>query len=161
MLINMSLLKYVTLVLLISSCQTSKNVSSVNSGESNSYKVASLKKTSCYGSCPVYEVTFYSNLEVEFVGEKNVDNVGKYTSRITQQQLKNIQDSFSKSNFFDFDEEYTSAVSDLPTTFIYFSDGQKSMTVKDYTGAPENLKSLEKLLEDYVNTLKWEIVQEK
>ena len=160
MLVNMSFLKYVTLVFIISSCQSSKSISSVNSGDENSYKVASIKKTACYGSCPVYEMTIYSNLTVEFVGERFVDKIGKYTSRITQQNLQDIKESFSRNKFFDFEDEYSSFVSDLPTTFVYFSDGGKTKTVMDYTNAPEGLKNIEKLLEGFVDSLIWEEDQE-
>ena len=105
MLINISLLKYVTLVLLISSCNSSKNVSGVNSGTENSYKVATLIKTACYGSCPIYEMTIYSNLVVEFSGERFVNNIGKFTSRIAQSDLQNLQDAFSENEFFELEDE--------------------------------------------------------
>lgn len=160
MLINISSLKYVTLVLLISSCNSSKNVSGVNSGTENSYKVATLIKTACYGSCPVYEMTIYSNLVVEFSGERFVNNIGKFTSRIAQSDLQDLQDAFFQNEFFQLEDEYTSLVSDLPTTFVYYSDGKKSKTVKDYTGAPESLKELEKLLEGFVESLEWVAVKE-
>ena len=155
MLVNRTLLKYVTLILLISSCQTSKKVSGVNTGDNNSYEVFSLKKTACYGACPVFEMVIFSNLEVTFTGEKNTDKLGLYTSRISQQELSTLRNAFDKS-FFDFEDEYTSAVSDLPTTFVFYSNGQKTKKIRDYTGAPQELKDLEKLLGNLVTELTWE-----
>ena len=38
-------------------------------------------------------------------------------------------------------------VTDLPTTWVTFSDGTTKKSIKDYFGAPEALKNLEKMVE--------------
>lgn len=145
----------VTLILVICSCKASKSTMSVNSGESNSYKVASIKRTSCYGACPEYELTFYSNLTVSYEGIKNVEMIGSYTSKVTQLQMDQIQKRYTEIQFLELDDSYTSAVSDLPTTYVYFSDGKQKKTVMDYTGAPKQLKDLENFLDGFVSQLEW------
>lgn len=128
---------------------------SVNSGDSNSYKVASIKRTACYGTCPEYEMTFHSNLSVEFNGTKNVDMIGTYTSKISQLQLEDIKGKFDEIGFYELEDKYTSAATDLPTTWVYYSDGKRTKTVMDYTGAPEKLNDLEGFLDQFIKELDW------
>ncbi len=159
--INMKFLRIVTLLLMLGpgiSCQSTSKMGSVSDRVDN-FLVISMKKTACYGSCPVYEIEIFSNLEVKYLGEKFVDKTGKYTARITQQHLDDLKSTFDEAAFFEMEDEYVSAVSDLPTTYVYYSDGKKFKKIKDYTGAPEELKSLERKISELLNTLKWSRVE--
>ena len=55
--------------------------------------------------------------------------------------------AFEEAGFWDLNDEYTSQVTDLPTTWTTLVLGEKTKTIKDYYGAPEELKSLEALIE--------------
>jgi hypothetical protein len=44
-------------------------------------------------------------------------------------------------------------MSDLPTTFIYYNNGKQALKITDYYGAPDELKALEKLIEEFIDTL--------
>ncbi|MBN2891233.1 MAG: hypothetical protein JXL97_05155 [Bacteroidales bacterium] len=66
---------------------------------------------------------------------------------------------FQNANFFDFEEEYTESITCLSTTYIRFSDGEHTKTVRDYYGAPEELVELEKKLEDIVESDNWKKIK--
>lgn len=84
--------------------------------------------------------------------------VGNYKAFIEQQALLNILEQFRNSEFFNFKNQYTGDVSDLPTTYLYFKDLGNEKTIQDYYQAPPKLKELEKLIEGLVLTLKWKKV---
>ena len=153
----MKILLKVTVIALLISCQTNKQMKSADSGSSSQDKslVISMKKTMCYGKCPVYEIEIYDDLTVLFSGEKNVDLIGVYTASIDDSIYDSLVKKFNDANFFTFQKEYKKAVSDLPTTYLFFSDGAKSMKVKDYYGAPDSLKALEKSVADLIPELEW------
>ncbi len=155
--INIKFLRIVTFFAILCtgiSCQTTNQMGSVNENGDN-YMVISMKKTPCYGSCPVYEIEIYSNLEVKYKGERFVDKTGAYNSRISTSQLEDLKTAFNDAGFFEMEDEYVSSVTDLPTTYVFFSDGKKSKKIKDYTGAPEALKLIESKIAELLETQKW------
>lgn len=139
------------LTLLVTSCKT-------NAVPEEEDLVISLRKTACFGSCPVYKLEIYDKGTVIYEGEKDVELKGKYRSEVSQKELENLIGEFEEKNFFQFEDEYTEHVTDLPTTYIYFQHNGKSKKIKDYYGAPEELKKLEKLVADLVDNLNWEKV---
>ncbi len=114
-----------------------------------------LQKTSCYGKCPVYIIEIYENGIIKLNGIKNLDKIGFYTKSITQQEVESLRKEFLNANFFDFMDEYTSKKTDLPTTYISFEHEGKFKKIKDYSDAPEELRKLERLIENIVNSEGW------
>lgn len=110
-----------------------------------------LKKTACYGTCPVYELKIYNNRIATLHAEEFLDIQGAYFTKIDKEIYNALIEDFSKSAFFDFKNEYIHNISDLPTTYITF----REKTIKDYYGSPEQLKELERTLASLVDELKW------
>lgn len=143
---------YIILLLLAitSSCKTTK----INSETINSV-VFTYRKTECRGKCPVYYMEIFKNGEVAFDGSKNTDKIGKYINQIEKKDVILLISEFEKANFFAFKNEYTSLITDLPTTYIGFSNGDSTKIIRDYHDSPQELKRLELLLEDIVNRDGW------
>ncbi len=114
--------------------------------------VFSMSKTRCYGKCPVYTIDIYSNGHVIYEGKSNVDKIGRFEKNITQTELSDLKKAFLDSKFFDFEDEYVSNATDLPTTYILFRNNGEEKKIKDYHRAPKELKALEKLLDDIANS---------
>ena len=131
---------------LIVGCNSAKNIGSDNE------IVFSMTKTKCYGKCPAYTIEIYSNGRVIYNGLANVEKIGKFEKNINQTELSNLQKTFLDSKFFDFEDEYVSNATDLPTTYILFRNNGKEKKIKDYHKAPKELKNLERLLEDIANS---------
>ncbi len=117
--------------------------------------VLTMKKTACMGNCPVYEISIYENRVVLLKGVENIPYTGAYYSKLSKKEFENIEEEFNRSNFFDFDTEYSGSMTDLPTTFLTYTKGSQSKTIKDYYGAPDEIKALEKRLGSLIETLRW------
>ena len=143
-------MKHILVIALLCSllvgCNSAKKIGSDNE------IVFSMTKTKCYGKCPAYTIEIYSNGRVTYSGLANVEKIGKFEKNITQTELSNLQKTFLDSKFFDFDDEYVSNATDLPTTYILFRNNGKEKKIKDYHKAPKELKDLERLLEDIANS---------
>ncbi|MBI5917741.1 MAG: hypothetical protein HY842_20410 [Bacteroidetes bacterium] len=110
------------------------------------------KKDPCFGACPVYNFKVNGKGSATFHGDRNVSKTGDWTRTLSPEATNALFDAFEKSNFGQFQDEYTAQVTDLPTTWVTFSNGTLNKTVKDYYGAPEALKNLEKMVEAIAET---------
>jgi len=119
-----------------------------------------MSKTACFGTCPVYEVKINGKGAVNYEGLKFVKVEGKHTKTLSHEATNALIKAYIDADFWAFEDEYTSEISDLPTTFIAFSHDGKSKRIKDYYKAPEELKALEKLVENIVEEGNWEKAEE-
>ena len=147
------------LLLFLMSCQTSKKGLDASTVKNNGL-VISMKKTICYGTCPAYEIKIYDNLKVSLKGEKYLDLIGSFEAKISKSRLSELSQMFSEANFFEFENKYYKAFSDLPTTYILFSQDGQSKEIMDYYGAPEVLKKLEEEVAMLLDELDWKKVGE-
>jgi hypothetical protein len=106
-----------------------------------------MKKEPCFGLCPVYTIKIDGSGQAVFSGERNVKKIGNFKKTLTPDEVSALFMAFENGKFQDFKEEYTDQVSDQPTTYLTFQHGGNRKTVKDYFGAPTELKELEKLVE--------------
>ncbi|MCH8331339.1 MAG: hypothetical protein IH946_08145 [Bacteroidetes bacterium] len=127
---------------------------------SNESTLIELKKTSCRGQCPVYTIIIYTTGKMTYKGEKNVEKQGRYEKKMSEEGIEKLIKTFKAAKFWDFKDEYTSRITDLPTTFISFSNKGKTKKIRDYHGAPEELKALEKMIEDIANAEGWSNIEE-
>ena len=68
----------------------------------------------------------YKSGKITFEGEKNIGKIGKYVRQIEKQEVENLIQDFENANFFNFEDEYTEKVTDLPTTYIFFVNKDKT-----------------------------------
>src|SRR5260370_31775631 len=101
----------------------------------------SLKRTACYGTCPVYSVLIHGNGLVEYLGELNVDVPGDQTGRIPPEKLIDLLRDFEGIHFFDLQDRYSEACTDQPTAIISILVDGKNKEVSNYFGGCEGAKS--------------------
>jgi hypothetical protein len=108
----------------------------------------SLKRTRCYGPCPVYGVTVSGTGEVEYFGEAHVAKAGAHRWRISRRRLDRLAEAFERARYFRLEDGYTSReFTDAPgcLTSIEYEDGS-SKSIDHYHGdptAPDALTELE------------------
>jgi len=146
----MKLFRFIGLVFFISCSATNLDTSD--------NVVFEQKKTPCYGDCPVYELKIYDNRTVEIEANQNLDLKGHFMAKISKERFDQIKNAFDQSDFFQYEEEYTSNMTDLPSTIITYRKGEKAKTIIDYDKAPESLKNLEKKLHNLIDELNWKEV---
>ncbi len=137
---------------------TFKSCDEKNGGDEYTYPNALIEmtKTACFGRCPEYTINLDGKGNGLYKGIKNVDKIGNYEKNFSAEEVNGLITAFEKAKFWDFEDEYTAKVTDLPTTYISFTKGSQSKKIKDYYGAPATLKALEKAVEELANSAGWE-----
>jgi Domain of unknown function (DUF6438) len=107
-----------------------------------------LKRTPCYGPCPVYKVTVFGTGEVEYYGEAYVDRAGTHRWRISRRRLQRLAEAFERVNYLQLEDAYTSfGVTDTPgcLTSVEYDDGSSKSIDHDHGDptAPDALTELE------------------
>ena len=123
--------------------------------------IFSLDKKSGRGIVPTYNLKIYDNGKAVFEGIKNTEKLGEYQKQLTEEEMEVLKKAFQEANFFNFEDEYTSMITDLPTTYIMYSEDKRSKRIRDYHGAPASLKELEKLLENIADSEGWKKIEVK
>ncbi len=114
-------------------------------------QVFSLELTPCYGTCPTYKVIVFENDSLIYEGVRFVAKEGNVSKKLPQGTVNQLVEKFRGANFFKFQNQYTSNMTDFPTTYISFTDQGITKKIMDYYKAPESLRQLEKLISDLVN----------
>ncbi len=113
--------------------------------------IISLQRTACFGTCPIYKIEILSDYSGIYTGTKFVKNIGVLKFQLTTEDVNKILDYATKINFSKLKDEYSKPITDLPTTYIKI----KNKKIKDYAGAPKELKNLEILIDElYQKTIK-------
>jgi len=100
-----------------------------------------LKRTACYGTCPVYTVSIHGSGLVEYFGEWRVDVPGPQMDRIPPGRVKDLLKAFEDIHFFDLEDKYFENCTDLPTAIISILVDGKTKQVSNYFGGCEGAKS--------------------
>lgn len=106
--------------------------------------IISLQRTACFGTCPIYKIEILSDYSGIYTGTKFVKNIGVLKFQLTTEDVNKILDYATKINFSKLKDEYSKPITDLPTTYIKI----KNKKIKDYAGAPKELKNLEILIDE-------------
>ncbi len=112
----------------------------------------SLRRSGCFGTCPVYELSISGNGNVEFNGNNFVEFPGKHTITIPLDSLRILLHQIDTCGWFNLHDEYTNmSVSDAPSAIITVVIGSKTKTINHYHGdmsSPPILKSIERRIDE-------------
>jgi len=162
----MKLILLSSFLFLLAPCNASKKTSA-SSAEQSSVSdpktvVITFQKGVCFGKCPAFTLTINGEKKTAtYKGDMNVDKIGEYEKKVTDEELKNLVDAFEKYHFSELKDEYTSAATDHPSIYTTYTANGKTKKVKDMYGAPNDLKAIEKVLEDFSNTEGWEKINKE
>ena len=124
----------------------------------------SLQRTACFGACPVYTVTIYPDVLVEFHGERFVESVGDFSHRVSPENFDRLVEFTTGIDFWALSEEYRYktaedgsiiAVSDLPSRIVTVRGGEQVKTVLNYFGGPAELDQFELLIDQLAGSSRW------
>lgn len=140
-------------IFLLSDCKSHKKVVEKNGEkvvQTIPQQIFELELTRCYGTCPAYKVVIFENDSLMYEGLKYVAKLGKITKKLPKGTVNQLVEKFREAYFFKFQNQYTSNMSDFPTTYISFTDKGVTKKIMDYYKAPERLKQLEMQISDLV-----------
>ena len=115
----------------------------------------SVQTSGCYGTCPIYEFTIMGNGESTYNGKRFVATEGEQSKTFSADKTNALFTAFKDANYWSFKDEYTSNITDLPTTYLTYSHNGNSKKIKLYADVPERLVGLSKLIKSFANSEGW------
>lgn len=118
----------------------------------------SMEKRACFGKCPVYSASFYSNGRVVYEGKAYVEMLGMYESFITKKQLNDIISQAERIDYFrlaSYYPTYGQTIDELPATLTSVELSYKENSVENIHHSPVKLQRFERMLEELLLELNW------
>jgi len=153
------------------SCNQTKNVSEVSnedykesaSDESdiipNDSLVISFEQTGCFGTCPIHKMYIYQDGSATYTGVRHTKLTGEFSGNFSSKEIDAILSKADELSFYDSKREYTSAITDLPTTKIYIHNGNNKHQVTAYADYPESIQLMIAYLFEVSQNKDWQIVE--
>jgi hypothetical protein len=137
------------------------------------------RRTACYGTCPVYTVTFRNDGTARLEGEANLTPLGQSEGAIRREDFDRLVALADKVRFFGLKPTYGGVVLDAPMCHTTVSNGKETKKVQTYCersftkgikfppggppvhepeDPPEGLLSLEKALDALRKAVVWKPV---
>lgn len=152
---NQNVISLVLIMIILSialnSCLGTKKIKTSN-------PVIKLKTTACNGACPVFSLEIYSNGTMMLYGKAFIEHLGQHKSKLNDDQLSSLLSKFEESDFFSFENTYTSTFLDLPAKYITYSKGDKSKEIMAYDNIPEELTYLINTVRELIDQVDWKKV---
>ena len=115
---------------------------------------------------PSYVLSISGDGRVRYEGYAGVFTKGKRTAHISKVAMDQLVEEFRKAYFFELQDAYRSAATDLPVCITQFQAGTDSKKIVDYglsssnqdglrSGAPQELLQLEKRIDEIAGSKKW------
>jgi hypothetical protein len=121
---------------------------------------ASIERTACYGTCPVYKMVIYNDGFVELEGIRFIDQIGSFTSKISAAQIRNFEIRAHRTGFMDMKESYDAPITDVPSATTTLVLNGVSKSVYRRADFPPAILQLEVLFDELLKSQKWKPEQE-
>ena len=119
-----------------------------------------IKRSSCFGTCPYYEMTIYNSGYVVLNGKQHVEPLGMNSTTISEKKINSIKQSAYDIDFFSLNNEYDNkGVTDLPANTITIQVDGKSHTVMNRFGGPTNFRDLVDMIHSVIEESEWTAVK--
>ena len=131
----------------------------VDQGAATSITEISLERTGCYGLCSTYTVTLRTSGEAEYVGQANVEKVGRYLGSVQAATVHLLARLADDIGLFSSIPTYVGCfVTDNPTVYISIVKGGVRLTMKHYApdeSGPARLYWFESAVDQIQEQIKW------
>jgi ankyrin repeat protein len=118
-----------------------------------------LSRSGCFGSCPAYSVSVWSDGTINFDGKYYVAATGKHTATIDPDAVRSLAKQFIAAGFYSMDEDYSASVTDMPGYSLSIDIDGHSKSISDYVGSwvgmPAVISDLEDEVDELANTVRW------
>ena len=121
--------------------------------------LATLERTGCFGTCPIYSVTVRTDGTVEYEGRRFVKLRGHRVGKLDAHQLAALRAAFSEAKFLALEDRFACfEATDNPSAIVTYRSGDKVRTLRHYYGclsAPKTMETLERKVDEIAGTEKW------
>ncbi len=116
-----------------------------------------IRRSACFGTCPVYTYTVHAGGAAEYEGKAHVDHVGRRTGTAPVTLFNELARFAVDSGFMCFNDEYAVPVTDLPSVFVTVTRDGVTKTVRNYGGAgPSALWALAALADEMLRQTRFD-----
>jgi Domain of unknown function (DUF6438) len=162
------------LALLLLACSGRPSVQSADSASTpapatvaadSAAPVATLERSPCFGTCPVYQVSILHDGTVRFIGKQHVKQQGNATASVSPGAVDSLAAELESAGYFELADDY---VVDAPACGRYATDspivttslttnGRTKRIRHDYgcSGAPPGLHRLEQRIDEVAGASRW------
>ncbi|HLU87561.1 MAG TPA: DUF6438 domain-containing protein [Taishania sp.] len=117
---------------------------------------ASLERSACFGTCPVYSVNIYSSGYAEYVGTLNTKMIGTYSTTFSKEQLNSLVETANAINYMSLDDVYdTKGITDLPSHISSIVINKQRKVVTRRHNYPDGIIVFEKKIDELVESADW------
>jgi len=149
-----------TIILGTMACASKKKMTSSDpSAESSVTEVLSLSKTACFGECPEFTLTIYSNGRAVLDGKRFVKQIGLSEMMITSEEMESLMKTCDDAKLFAMNDEYNERVMDLPTTTLSYKHDGKSKKITGNMGFPESFRTVVQACMQLLDDSRWKLKQ--
>ena len=121
--------------------------------------LTSIRRSGCFGTCPVYEAKIFSNGRAIYEGKRNVAKLGLFEAMVPAELMDQLKRTLVETGYFGFEKSYPrdakTMISDLPTVYTSASDGVRKNAVRNNHLAPEELHRFEDAVDQMLDQLMW------
>ena len=150
-------------------CNSSKKASSdtevksevIEADTTENLVLVSFEQTGCFGTCPVHKMVIFQDGSAFYAAERHTKLQGAFTYKFSVEETENIVNKAKELGFFEMEKEYTSPITDLPTTTIFIQLGEHAHQVIAYSSYPENTQKLIEYLYGISQSTEWEKASNK
>ena len=131
---------------------------SAQKANATSKLVAAYRKTSCFGSCPAFEVQIFDDGLVSCNGISNTGTPGKARKLMDKSVVTKIEEKAILVNFFSLNDHYPDyPIADASASVMYMNSNNKEKQITAITGAPKGFSDMEKYFMELIAANGWEI----
>ncbi len=145
-------------VIVLYSCLPSKKDKNKNEGSGGEMAkpVFNLSKSSCKGTCEVFDLTIDSEGKATYEGKKHVEMIGTYKAQLSDSQYNALKEAFEGRNFSTFKTDYTTRIADLQKFTLGYSGQATVFQKKD---SPKALNEIVTTIDALIKELDWQKVE--
>ena len=125
-------------------------------------ELVGIRRSSCFGSCPVYAAKLYADGRLVWVGKKNTPRIGTYETLVGPQFYQKIRAKANELGIFSLQNNYptdSNPLVDLPTVTItlraFAEESTPIKSIANNFGAPKELTEFEQYLDSLLDSLEW------
>ncbi|MCB0509269.1 MAG: hypothetical protein KDC82_00810 [Bacteroidetes bacterium] len=114
-----------------------------------------LSRSACFGTCPVYSVQVFADGRVLYEGQRNVQNLGKFSANLEEAEAKLFFEELSQLNWTAYPESYPIDNVDFPQFKLVYQNQELQKTIKANSNAAPELIELAKQIDFMLTKLEY------
>jgi hypothetical protein len=117
----------------------------------------SVEKTACFGKCPIYVLAIDGTGKADLNAKRFTDNIGQSSANLKSEDMSKLVALSKTADWMNYDSEYLTGYSDLPSTIIRYSKKAGDTTEVRYESdkGPVTLRLIAESLDSLRKVADW------